>query len=210
MVAKLKKDELQEAMALEAATSVLAHHIKCRLAQAGCRLRRGSEEGHAKNLTRRWKHFASVMAFFILARAPDFTPIRKLAADTGTTPEKMSAWWRRLSKSTLPVYRIGTDEPREIELFRHGSEKFHAGNGVKLQLDTSMLTYAAANWVTESTFPATLSKQKNYHGAAWRQATDADETKSEEEKTRAVRRMKDEMQKPDVAPSKQADLFNKE
>jgi hypothetical protein len=198
----------EQDMARDAASKIVAHHIKARLMQTGCKLRRGDPESTADKLIRPWSR-ASVIAFYILAKENRTLSATALAGRTNGSAKALASWWHRLKRYyvlALPHDTIG--KTVKVYVFRHGSEMFHGADGVKLQLNTSMLDWSVSRWIFDSTLERNVTERKNQEGAL--AAQEADETRTEEQRTEARRRMNEEMSRPDIEESPQEKLFGSE
>lgn len=181
----------------EAVTLALAHHIETRLAQAGCKLLRGSAMGHAKWLVSRWTD-ANVRAFYVLAKAQDrFWSHTQLAHEAKSSAKATRDFWSRTLKGSQVAARlVDSVERQEVKLFRRGKEMWFSNLGIKLQLATEMLRFDLARIVTNSTMGQTLALRQNYEGAC--EAQEADASKSEEERAEARERLDGELARPEV------------
>lgn len=194
----------------EAVTGQLAAHIRARLAANACKLSRGSPEGHARYITRRWK-IPSVSCFWILSREQNFVTLAEVATAAGCPAKTAQDFWRKvlgaLAVTGTPHDHAGA--PKLIRLFRYGHERGFAlsggrmTGGVKLQCEGKPFSFAIARHMTDSTLALTVTLRQNYDGGC--DVQEADETKAEAERTAARTRMSEGM--TDAAAPAQVKLF---
>lgn len=195
-------------MARDAAAMILTHHIRARLAQKGCVLRRGSPEGTAKFLVKRWGD-ANVRAFYAHATNKErWLSHAKLASDLGVSAKSVRDFCRRTLRELAIVGRPadGSSAERiEIDLFRRGSELFWSDLGVKLQVNTEMLPFHMGRRVTDSQLGSAAATRLNYEGAC--AAQEADTSQPEEVRSAGRAALEERLKEPEPR-SDQGKLFS--
>lgn len=193
------------ALVRDKATSVLAGHIRSRLAQTGQTLCKGSPESHARSIVARWGD-GSALALLVLAQSDGFASHAQIASAAGISVDASQVFWRKtLCGLSVSVRAPDGEGSRKLRLFRRGHERFFSAEGVKLQLNTEMLAFALARFATESTLGVTAAFRQNYEGAS--AAQEADDSRDEAERETARQAMGRELSRDDVAAPKQAGLF---
>ena len=171
-----------------AAVSVLAEHKSAKLAtKRRVRVGKGDARAWAQKTVSGWKP-SNIEVFLLLAdpeRKDSFTKTSELAKRCKTTPAAVRAFLKRLRAITVRTRAAeGNDiSQTDVRLFIRGSELFWSAYGVRMKLNTSMLTYAEARAITETTLGVTTAARDNY--AVAMTAAEADTERSEEERSEA-------------------------
>lgn len=166
----------------DACVTVLAEHIRTRLAQTGRTIAKGSCEVQARWFVNRWTN-TNAAAFYLLAKTKDrFLTHTEIAIAVSSEPKVVRDFWSRtLQGMQVAAHHSDTKERADVRLFRRDHEMTfsnrnanHTG-GIKLQVRTEMLNLNLAQLATDTTRTQTAALMQNYEGAARAQETAAND-----------------------------------